>query len=160
MLPWREYFYHKQKTTEKNILNGFSGQTNLRPEYLIRIFVPSMITFNTITFSVLSISTVGFEKTKCFKETEYSEVFYHAFHHLPFSCGHFAFTALELPVKGRLEERLHPRVHHKQKRQGKYRSFSLTWKAQTTSSLSIVTGMSADISCCYSPFPGNFRDTG
>lgn len=71
MLPWIEYLY-KQKTTGRKILNGFSGQTNLRPEYLIRLFVPSMITLNTITFSVLSISTVGFEKTKCFKETEYS----------------------------------------------------------------------------------------
>lgn len=78
-----------------------------------------------------------------------TEVFHHVFHHLPFSCGHFAFTALELPVKGRLEERLHPRVHVKQKRQGKYRSFPLTWKAQTTSSLSMATGMSADRSCCY-----------
>lgn len=68
------------------------------------VFVPRVI-----TFSALSISEANFKKEKPLNLK--CVVFYHVFHPLPFFRGGFAFAALELPVKGWLEERLHPRVH-------------------------------------------------
>lgn len=58
---------------------------------------------------------------------------------LPFSHRCFTFTALDLPVKGCLEETLYPRIHHEQQWHSKYRSFPLTWKVKTCQSSNTLT---------------------